>query len=170
MKKIAVALLIVFVIFGCAKKKKNPALQNQPSATQLSIAPDFSLLNHDGETVQLSSYRGHVIILDFWATWCGPCRQEIPGFVELYNQYRDKGLVIIGVSLDQQGWKAVKPFMQQFRINYPIVLGNNKVVNDYGGIRYIPTTFIIDRNGKIVEKVVGYHPKSYFQSRIQPLL
>jgi len=160
-------VLLLVGLFACTQEKPKP---ENTSRNALSVAPDFTLYTATGEPVQLSKYRGQVVILDFWATWCGPCRKEIPGFVNLYNQYRDKGLTIIGVSLDQKGWDVVKPFIQEYNINYPVVLGNSEVVNDYGGIRAIPTTFIIDRNGRVVDRVVGYHPESFFRQRIEPLL
>ncbi|GAB4369872.1 MAG: hypothetical protein Kow0042_11820 [Calditrichia bacterium] len=140
------------------------------STARANLAPDFVLYNQDGEKIALSDYKGKVVIVDFWATWCGPCRMEIPGFVKLRKKYHQKGMEIIGISLDQPGWQVVKPFMDQYKINYPIVLGNQKVVMDYGGIRGIPTTFIINREGEIVEKVVGYRPDEYFEERIVNLL
>lgn len=133
-------------------------------------APDFSLTDKDGDVVRLSDHRGQVVILDFWATWCGPCRMEIPGFVDLFKKYHDQGLQIIGISLDKDGWNAVKPFMKQNDMNYPVVLGNQQVVMSYGGIRGIPTTFIINRNGEVVDKIVGYRPESYFENAVRELL
>ena len=133
-------------------------------------APNFRLEAADGSKLELADYKGKVIILDFWATWCPPCRREIPGFNQLYHRYRDRGLVIIGISLDQYGWKAIRPFIKSYQVDYPIVLGNAQVANLYGGIRTIPTTFIIDRNGIVVDRVVGYRPKSYFEQKIKELL
>ncbi len=159
-------LLLLSIILGltsCSSKKE------RLGTGELS-APNFRLKTADGSTLELADYKGKVIILDFWATWCPPCRREIPGFIRLYERYQDRGLVIIGVSLDQYGWRAVKPFMENYRINYPIVLGNQQVANQYGGIRTIPTTFIIDRNGNIVDRVVGYHSLTYFEKKIKPLL
>jgi peroxiredoxin len=136
----------------------------------LQTAADFALKNSKGETIRLSSFEDKVIILNFWATWCGPCRREIPGFVDLYRKYNEEGLEIIGVSVDQNGWEAVKPFVENYKVNYPILMFNHKVIGDYGGIRGIPTTFIIDRKGKIVEKIVGLRPDSYFEKRVKELL
>ncbi len=133
-------------------------------------APAWELKDVDGKTVKASDFDGKVVILDFWATWCPPCKAEIPGFVELQKQYGDKGLVVIGVSLDEQGPAVVKPFMKQFEMNYPVVMGDAKIVQAYGGIEGIPTTFIIDRSGNIVAGHVGYVAKETFEKEITPLL
>jgi thiol-disulfide isomerase/thioredoxin len=105
--------------------------------------------------VNFSSFKGKVVVLDFWATWCGPCRSEIPGYGKLQKKYKDKGLVIIGVSLDQAGPDVVKKFIDHFHMNYQVVMGDDAVVEAFGGVEGIPTTFIIDRTGKIRDKKVG---------------
>lgn len=133
-------------------------------------SPAWELKGVDGKPVKSSDFAGKVVILDFWATWCGPCRMEIPGFIELQKQYADKGLVVVGVSLDQDGASVVKSFMDKMGINYPVVLGDETIVNAFGGVEGIPTTFIIDRNGQIVGKHVGYAAKAEFESEIKHLL
>jgi len=138
--------------------------------TTYPIAPNFELEGSDGKTVRLSDFKGKVVILDFWATWCGPCRAEIPSYVDLYKKYNDKGLEIIGVSLDRDGWTPVKPFMDSYKINYPIVMGNMQVVQAYGGINSIPTTFIINRDGEVVERKIGARPVEYFEQILANLL
>ena len=139
-------------------------------AAESGEAPAWELNDTDGKPVKSSDFAGKVVILDFWATWCPPCRAEIPGFVELQQKYGDKGLVIVGVSLDEQGPTVVKPFMQRFRVNYPIVMGDEKIMQDFGGVTAIPTTFIIDKAGNIVNKHVGFAPKEDFEKQITPLL
>ncbi len=133
-------------------------------------APAWKLTDLNGKTVQLSDFKGKVVILDFWATWCGPCRAEIPDFVALQDQYRDKGLVVVGISLDQDGAKVVAPFAKHYKINYPIVLGDDNVASQYGNIQAIPTTFIIDSNGNIVGSHEGVTEKSVFEAEIKKLL
>ncbi len=133
-------------------------------------APTWELKSVDGKTVKSSEFKDKVLILDFWATWCPPCVKEIPGFIELQKEYGDKGLVVIGVSLDQDGPGVVRKFMDKMNVNYPIVMGDDKIVEDFGGIEGIPTTFIIDKSGKIVNKHVGYVEKSVFEDEIKPLL
>jgi len=146
-----------------------PMSGSQAAASQ-HAAPDWHLNDVDGKPVKLSDFRGKVVILDFWATWCPPCRAEIPGFVALQKKYADKGLTVIGVSLDEQGASVVKPFMQRFSMNYPVVIGNDKVTAEYGGISAIPTTFIIDREGNVVRAHEGFADQATFESEISPLL
>jgi peroxiredoxin/tetratricopeptide (TPR) repeat protein len=129
-------------------------------------APAFALMDLEGREVKLADFAGKVVILDFWATWCPPCVKEIPEFVELYEADKDKGLVIVGISLDQGGIEVVKKFAAEHKVNYPLIMGDKKVDEAYGGIQSIPTTFIIDRKGNIVDGVVGGRPKSYFEKKI----
>jgi len=145
--------LVVFLLILCKSE-------------ELTIAPDFTLQDISGKEVSLSDFKGKVIILNFWATWCPPCRKEIPVFIELYKKYKDEGLVIIGISLDREGEKVLIPFVKKFGINYPVLIGTKKVVDAYGGIRGIPTTFIIDKKGKIRKKHIGLplNPKEFFEN------
>ena len=133
-------------------------------------APNFSLKSADGSVVELAKLKGKVVVVNFWATWCGPCRSEIPGFLEVYKQYKPKGLEIVGVSLDRGGWAEVKPFVERYKINYPVVVGDGNLADAYGGIEAIPTTFVVDKNGNIVNKHLGYLNKAAFEKMVKDLL
>lgn len=133
-------------------------------------APDFTLVNIEGKNVSLSDYKGKVVIIDFWATWCAPCRKGIPDLIELQKKYKKK-VAVIGISLDGANTKAGVPdFVNKMGINYPVVYFNDKVLSDYGGINAIPTTFIIDKKGNIVKKLVGLYPKNTFEQQLDELL
>jgi thiol-disulfide isomerase/thioredoxin len=158
-----------FIAIGLICLETASALAQEASPAR-TPAPDWELTDLNSKPVRFSDSRGKVVILDFWATWCVPCREEIPHFVELQKQYGNKGLTIIGVSLDEQGPEVVKKFVKRFGVNYPIVIGNEKVVEAYGGIYAIPTTFVIDRQGRIVNRHIGYDDKAVFEKEIQSLL
>jgi len=121
---------------------------------QLELAPDFSLPDLTGHPVTLSSYRGKVVLLDFWATWCEPCRDEIPGFVQLQNEYGSHGLQIIGISMDDTV-TPVRDFYQRFHINYPVIMGGAKMGELYGGVLGLPIAFVIGKDGRILAKHIG---------------
>jgi cytochrome c biogenesis protein CcmG/thiol:disulfide interchange protein DsbE len=131
-------------------------------------APDFSLSDINGETVNLSAFNGKVVILDFFASWCPPCKQEIPDFIELERSYGDKGFAMIGVALVSAG--EAREFAGNMGINYPVLVDDGKVSENYGPIRSIPTTFIIDKGGKIVKIYIGFRPKDVFEADIKELL
>ena len=133
-------------------------------------ATDFTLPGLDGKAVKLSAYKGKVVLLNFWATWCGPCKAEIPGFVELQTQYKND-LVIVGLSVDDPADKA-KAFADQYKVNYPIVLGlgHDDIQDAYGPIYGIPASFLISRDGKVCKRHLGIAPKSQFEREIKGLL
>jgi peroxiredoxin len=143
--------------------------EDQPGSVG-KTAPDFALTDLSGKTVRLSDLKGQVILLDFWATWCGPCRREIPDFIQLQKQYADRGFTVLGIALDEEGAAVVRPFAQRFGINYPVVIGNTRVSAAYGGIQAIPTAFLIGRDGKILRSFVGARDKSEFKQAIQSAL
>jgi cytochrome c biogenesis protein CcmG/thiol:disulfide interchange protein DsbE len=132
-------------------------------------APQFTLQDLNGKPVKLSDFKGKVVILDFWATWCPPCRAEIPNFVELQKEYGKQGLAVVGISLDDNP-AGVVDFAKAQGINYPIVMGDQDVAAAYGGVEAIPTTFVIDPAGNIVNKHVGYTEKAEFEAEIKKLL
>ena len=132
---------------------------------------NFTLKDMNGKALNLASLKGKVILLDFWATWCGPCKVEIPGFVELQTKYKAKGLVVVGLSVDDTV-EQLKPFVAQYKMNYPVLLGlgNDAIQEAYGPIWGLPTTFLIGRDGKICKKHMGLTTKEQFEKEILGLL
>ena len=141
----------------------------KPSAKR-NTAPDFVLTDADGRKVKLSDYKGKVVLLNFWATWCGPCKLEIPWFVEFEKTFKDKGFAVLGVSMDEEGWEIVKPYIQQKQVNYRMMVATEEVAQKYGGVEALPTTFIIDRQGKIASTHVGLVGKKDYENEIAQLL
>ena len=135
-----------------------------------ATAPEWALPGLDGKTVQLSDFKGKVVVLNFWATWCPPCRREIPDLVALHNKYADQGVVVIGVSLDEGGAAVVKSFATKSGIHYPLVMGDPQTAQAYGGISAIPTTFIISRDGKLAGSIEGGASLAGFEAAIKPAL
>lgn len=133
-------------------------------------APEFSLKDANGKSVKLSDYKGKVVLLNFWATWCGPCKLEIPWFISFEQQYKDRGFAVLGVSMDEDGWEAVKPYITERKINYRILMGNDSVAQLYGGVDSLPTSFILDRDGRVAAVHVGLVSKSVYQNDIDNLV
>ena len=138
--------------------------------TDRKPAPEFALKDADGKTVHLEEYKGKVVLLDFFATWCGPCKIEIPWFMEMERTNKDKGFSVLGVSMDDEGWDVVKPFLADMGVNYRVVIGNDATAQIYGGVDALPTTFLIDRNGRIAAIHIGLASKKAFEYGIQQLL
>jgi len=127
-------------------------------------APNFQLRTSDGTVIELSKLKGKVVVLNFWATWCGPCRSELAAFNETYGANKARGVEIVGISVDEGGWKDVKPFLKQYPVGYPVVLGTDKVVHAFGGVDAIPTTFIIDRDGYLADRHLGALTRSALEA------
>jgi len=136
----------------------------------LGKAPAWKLKDLQGKEVNSADFKGKVVVVDFWATWCPPCRAEIPGYIALQKKYADKGLVIVGISVDEDGAKVVAPFAKAKGMNYPVLLFNDDVVTAFGGIEGIPTTFLIDQAGNIRDKKVGMVEEADYEKRIVQLL
>ena len=167
-RKILIAAGLFFVAVGVYVGFRGRIVRG-PTAKQHSVAPDFSLPELNGQSLQLSAYRGKVVLLDFWATWCTPCREEIPHLVELQNKYRDRGLEIIGVSMDDSP-DPVREFYQRFQMNYPVVMGNADIGERYGGVLGLPIAFIIDRDGRIYAKHIGATEASVLEQDVRAVL
>jgi thiol-disulfide isomerase/thioredoxin len=132
-------------------------------------APGLALSDSRGASVRLSDYKGRVVLLNSWATWCTGCKAEIPWFIEFASPYKSRGLAVIGVSMDDDGWKAVKPYLAEKKINYPVVVGNDDLAKLYG-VRSLPVTLLIDREGKIAASHDGLVDKSIYEREIRMLL
>ncbi len=145
--------------------------QNTSKAAESKFkpAPDFTLVSIKGDTIKLSNYKGKVVILDFWATWCPPCKEEIPHFKKLFAEKGEEGLVVIGIVVNDE-LAEVKKFVNKNAVNYPIVMGTAQIEKAYGGINAIPTTFLIGKDMTIRQKVVGYREFSFFQKEVEKLL
>jgi peroxiredoxin len=138
--------------------------------TQSSVAPDFSLESLDGATMRLSDFRGKAVLLNFWATWCGPCKIEMPWFVDLQNEYRSQGLQIVGVAMDDASKEDITKFARDMGVNYPILIGKESVGDQYGGVPALPETFLIGRDGKVVDKIIGLKGKAEIEDAIKKAL
>jgi cytochrome c biogenesis protein CcmG/thiol:disulfide interchange protein DsbE len=133
-------------------------------------APDFTLEDASGARVRLSDYKGKVVLLNFWATWCAPCKAEIPWFAEFERTYKRRGFVVLGVSMDDDGWKSVRPYMDAKKIGYRIALGNETLAKNYGGVESLPETLLIDRDGRIAARHIGIVNKSEYENEIIHIL
>jgi peroxiredoxin len=174
-RTLAAAFIVAALLAGSCSKIERAFEQAHHSKTpkaesKRQQAPAFTLKDADGKTVSLKDYEGKVVLLNFWATWCGPCKLEIPWFVEFEQKYKDKGFSVVGVSMDEEGWNVIKPFLAEEKVNYRVLLGNDTVGTLYGGVDSLPTTFVIDREGRIAATHIGLVSKSDYQDEIVPLL
>ena len=177
-----IAFVITLILTGCSNadtktNSKPPGTTTASSAAgetaengqKLKDAPDFTLKNMDGEPFTLSEHEGEVVVLNVWATWCPPCRKEIPDFIEIQKEMRDKDVLFVGVSIDKEGWQVVKPFAKKYGINYPLVVDDGTISQKYGPFRGIPTTFIINKKGKVEYVAPGMVNREALQPALKKL-
>lgn len=145
-------------------------LQLRPAHNENQMAPDFQLSSLEGRQVKLSDYRGKAVLLNFWASWCGPCKVEMPWFTELQDRYRQQGLEVIGIAADNAGKDKIKSFVEKMHVKYTILLGTDEVSDAYGGIQGLPTSFYIDRDGRIVKQVAGLISEDEIEDNIRKAL
>jgi peroxiredoxin len=133
-------------------------------------APDFELVSLDGKKVKLSDYKGKAVLLNFWATWCSPCKVEMPWFVDLQKKYGGDGLVVLGIAMDDTDTPKIAQFASEMGVNYPVLLGTEKVSEQYGNVEFLPTSFYIDRDGKIIGKGTGLLGRGEIEDNVQKAL
>ncbi len=147
-----------------------PFESGQVEPAERFLAPQFTLQSVEGRPVSLGSFRGKVVLVNFWATWCGPCRKEIPDFIAMSESYPDDDFVVLGVSMDREGLAKVQPFVRGSGITYPILIGGPRISPLYGNVSAIPTTFVIDKRGRIAARSRGYQPRAHFEGIVQRLI
>jgi peroxiredoxin len=160
-------ILVFILTLALAATAQSP--KTAKNSTERSLAPDFNLKDASGKDVKLADLKGKVVLVNFWATWCEGCQVEIPWFVEFQKQYASKGLVVVGISMDDDGWKSVKPWIQEKKVNYPIVIGNEGLGKEYG-LEGMPLTALVDREGRIADLHQGIVEKAATEQRIRDLL
>ncbi len=162
-----VSLMLVFGFHMARRTDPNVSavgnMKGQP-------APEFALQSLDGKTVHLSDFRGKAVLLNFWATWCEPCKIEMPWFVDLQKEYGPEGLQIVGVAMDDSGAEDIAKFAQKMGVNYPILIGKEAVGDSYGGVQFLPATFYIDRDGKVVDKIFGLKGRGEIEDDVKKIL
>ena len=168
---VVVALVVaLMLVFGFKMARHSPPGMATGNAQMNGIAPDFTLQSLDGKTVRLSDFRGKPVVLNFWATWCGPCKIEMPWFVDLQKQYGPAGLQFLGVAMDDASTKDIAEFAESMKVNYPILIGKESVGDAYGGVQFLPETFYIDRNGKVVDKAFGLKGRGEIEDAIKKIM
>ena len=160
------------IVVGCSRGGAPGTVseRDESEPSEYRTAPAWELPDVDGNLIEFAEFAGQITIIDFWATWCAPCRKEIPELVEVYGKYRDRGVSIVGISLDQPGNPAIREFLDEFGVNYPVVIGNAEVMEAFGDVDGVPTTYVIDRNGRVIAKHLGYTNKATFEREIDTLL
>jgi len=168
----ALAVAVALLAAGCGKTEEAAALKAVvvPVLPVLRQAPEWTLKDVDGREVKAGDFRGKVVVVDFWATWCAPCRKEIPEYVAMQTKYRERGLVILGFSLDEISPAEVKAFGEQFKVNYPLVMADGETAEAFGGIEGLPTAFVIDRAGNIRHVKLGLAKAVEFEALVASLL
>jgi thiol-disulfide isomerase/thioredoxin len=160
-----VVALMLYLGFHMARRSSSTA-----RLTQSTVAPDFSLESLEGKSMRLSDLRGKAVLLNFWATWCGPCKIEMPWFVDLQKEYGTQGLQIVGVAMDEASKEDIAKFAKDMGVNYPILIGKEAVGDAYGGVPALPESFFIGRDGKVVDKIIGLKGKSEIEDSIKKAL
>ena len=162
-----VAIVAVMLFAGIRAARNNRANGSTKGQLIGNLAPDFELPALDGKNLKLSDLRGKAVLLNFWATYCGPCKIEMPWFVELQKEYGPQGFQIVGVAMDDASLEDIAKFAKEMGVNYPILLGKESVGQSYGGVSVLPTTFFLDRDGKLIAREFGLQSRSVFVDHIK---
>jgi len=169
----AILCLAIGTSVNCKQQKEKTEDKSAPTSIEKKVetAPDFTLKDSHGVVVKLSDLRGKVVLLDFWATWCGPCKVTIPEMNKLAQKYADKGVVILGISMDEDGWDAVNPFLAKVKFEYPVLLSEPDKMKGYDDkLDALPTAILIDKEGKIRQMHEGITNTDVFEKEIEALL
>jgi len=165
---VIVAFVVALMLYVGYHKARGAGFASH--LTTSSIAPDFTLESLDGRSMRLSDLRGKAVLLNFWATWCGPCKIEMPWFVDFQKQYGSQGLQIVGVAMDDASKADIAKFAKDMGVNYPILIGKESVGDQYGGVPALPESFVISRDGKIIDKIIGLRGKAEIEESIKKAL
>jgi peroxiredoxin len=168
---IVVAMVVtLMLVFGIQKSRRSTGDPVAGADLLGKTAPDFTLQSLDGKPLRLSDFRGKAVVLNFWATWCEPCKIEMPWFVDLQKKYASEGLQILGVAMDDASPQEIGKFAKQMEVNYPVMVGKDSVGDAYGGVQFLPATFYIGRDGKVIERVFGIKGRGEIEDAIKKAL
>lgn len=169
--------ILYTALIGTSASPQRPEVLSKPTAPSSTShplegepAPEFALKRMNGGTFRLSDHRGEIVVVNFWATWCPPCRKEIPGFIQLQKEFETEGVTFVGISLDDTGFEAVRPYAEKMGINYPLVVGSDRLTRTYGGVRALPTSFVVGPEGIVQYARPGFLPEAELRRQLKPLL
>lgn len=167
---VVVAVIAAGMLFVGFHMARRPGPEAPAILSKSTPAPDFTLEALDGRNMRLSDFRGKAVLLNFWATWCAPCKIEMPWFVDLQKEYGPQGLQIVGVAMDDSSKEDIAKFAQEMGVNYPVLIGKEAVGDEYGGVPALPESFFIGRDGKIVDRIIGLKGKGEIEDSIKKAL
>jgi thiol-disulfide isomerase/thioredoxin len=159
-------ILLCLVLLGAASLKADSLVKEN----ERRRAPTFELQDADGDTARISDYKSKVVLINFWATWCVPCKEEIPWFIEFEQKYKDEGFAVIGIDRDETGWSVARPYMQKMGMNYRVVIGDARTAYKYGGVGTLPVSFLVDRRGRVAALHFGLVSRKKVEGEILTLL